>query len=166
MDKVTSLEKKRSNQIDAVLYFKGLPTDPEMRKLREAYPKDSLKEGRTIQYDELESIIGTAYGSSRFDTVISRWRRLMQREHGIHIDPHVPGKSLKVLDDHEKAEKAKKAFQESVKKELKSVMVFKDIARDNLTLEERAQTDFIMAKIAKRQAISQIKSPDLLLPTM
>ncbi len=61
----------------AKLYFGGLPTEMDVRRLRDAF---TPKVGTGVTYEEIENVIGARYKSGRFDSVTSAWRRGLMRE--------------------------------------------------------------------------------------
>ena len=83
----------------------GTPTDPDIDRLRKAYPAESLVEGREISYDELEAVINLegdcTKDSLRFRTVTWRWRRQMEINFHIRLGA-VPGVGLRVLTPGER----------------------------------------------------------------
>ena len=163
MENVIAIRKEDHS---AVLNFGGLTTDPEIRKLKERWPKSSLAEGVIVTYSDVESVIGAEWGSNRYNTITERWRKMLRNEHGIHLDPFVFGASYKVLDAHEKFVKQCRKMQEANRKERFSLRTYRDIDLNKLTPEERKQADFVAAKSAKRLAIGQMKSPHQLLPSV
>ena len=59
----------------------GMPTDIELRKIQEEYPNP--KTGDKYHDDRLAEIIGFEKQSSRFRTVIERWRRYLMRHNNL-----------------------------------------------------------------------------------
>lgn len=75
----------------------GIPTGPEVQMLMRAFP--DLKAGDFIEYDKIGEVVTEQYGSSRFKTVLSAWRRALQ-ETGVVTDC-VPSRGVRVLTDSE-----------------------------------------------------------------
>jgi hypothetical protein len=65
------------------LFFGSLPTKPDIDKIINAFPPETLTIGKFIQYDTISSLIGSKYGTSRWRTVTFTWRERMRREFNI-----------------------------------------------------------------------------------
>ena len=85
------------------LYFGGIPTDIDVRALREAFPESGLKVGQLIPYAAVEAIVKTPKDSCRFKTITGRWRRLVERDSEIILGAE-KGQGFRVLDNSEKLE--------------------------------------------------------------
>ena len=59
------------------LYFGGMPTDPDVRKLLDAFP--NLAVGETVLYSDVSDVIGVPYGTNRWESIITAWRKRMLR---------------------------------------------------------------------------------------
>lgn len=67
------------------LYFGGLPTGPQVRKLEEAFPDIESLRASTIPHEEIEAAINEKRGTGRYKTVVDAWRRKVERNTGIVI---------------------------------------------------------------------------------
>jgi hypothetical protein len=76
-------QKKMSENEKAELYFDGLPTSPEIGRILERFPVESLKEGAKIPRCEIAEICQCEEGSNRHNTVEGAFRRRMFRDHNI-----------------------------------------------------------------------------------
>jgi len=63
----------------AQLCFGGVPTDPEIKRIRDKWPDADLRPGQTITCDEVAVVIGESVQADRFQTVTTRWRRLVEK---------------------------------------------------------------------------------------
>lgn len=63
----------------AELYFGGVPTDGELKMLRDRWPDTGLQPGQTITCEEIAAVIHVAVKTARFRTVTERWRRCVER---------------------------------------------------------------------------------------
>lgn len=80
-----------------------LPTQLDIDKLNAAYPPEQLVAGTEIPYSDFERVIGAKYRSNRYNTVLHRWRKVMEQKHKITFRP-LQGKALIVCDDDKKIE--------------------------------------------------------------
>lgn len=147
---------------DSLLYFKGLPTDMDIRKLREKYPITELTRGKVITYAEIEKLLELEWNSNRFKTVTNRWRRLIEKESGLYLDPNIPGVSFKVLTHQEQVVKMRKKQKTGNRCYRNVVKIGKNTSPDELSEEDKKELRFNMMKAAKMTAISQLRSPALL----
>jgi hypothetical protein len=86
------------------LYFGGIPTGPEVRKLQEAFGNISDRKGTTIRHEDIEGIIDIPRDSNRYRTVINAWRRKVASESGVEIRGdlrEVVGVGFRILSDSE-----------------------------------------------------------------
>lgn len=60
------------------LYFGGVPTGPDIVRIREAFPNPA--EGDIIEYSKISTVLGCPKSSGRFKTVTNRWRKLHEAE--------------------------------------------------------------------------------------
>jgi len=73
------------------LFFGGVPTAPDVKKL-----DDTLgvpKEGDVIAWAVLEKIVACARSDYRFTSVVSSWRKKLEREHNVLMIAE-PGEGL------------------------------------------------------------------------
>ena len=162
MAKVTKLKQEEEAEN---IYFGGLPTDFEIQKIREEYPKTKLVPGFVIRYADIEKILGISWRESRFKTVMNRWRAMMRRESAIYVEPKIPGVSYKILTETEKVDLMKKEKRASEKKNKKTYVIGTHVDTKNLSDETKAEVGFLMMLSAKVKAVSQMKT-GLALPEM
>jgi len=145
------------------MHFGGVPQDPDIRKLREAYPEQKLEDGQVISYAEIERLLLEHRGSNRWKGVTSKWRKQVKEETGIVIGVE-RGKGFKVLQDSEKAGLCKSLVKYAANQVKKSLEVSLCIDHSNLSHRERQELDFQTNKAAKMKAMAQVRSPKNLLP--
>jgi hypothetical protein len=63
----------------------GLPTRPDVKLLLEAF-KGLERDGRIIQHHEVSQVIGVHHSTNRYRSVVTAWRRTLEREEGIYLD--------------------------------------------------------------------------------
>jgi len=83
------------------VYFKGIPTEPDLQKLLDKYPHTEMKAGQIIYYDDVETILNTDKKSARFWTITTKWRNTLQSKFGFIVDT-VSGEGFKILSEKEK----------------------------------------------------------------
>lgn len=56
------------------IFLGGVPTEPDVTALNEAFPVSELLPGKFIEYSQISAVINVSPRSSRFKTVLDRWR--------------------------------------------------------------------------------------------
>jgi hypothetical protein len=140
------------------VYFGGIPTKPFVQKLREKYPTDSMKPGVVATLAEIAEVVGESPHSNRFKTIISVWRRDIERD--TSIETIIEGGNLIVLDDKGKLAKSKSKQHRANRQFKKSVIINHKIDAAKLSETERKELHFINERSAKILAISQIRKAD------
>jgi hypothetical protein len=144
-------------------YFGGVPTRPDVKKIRERYPSSELEPGQIIRYGELEEVlIGVKYGSNRFLAVTNRWRRGVEEESGKIIGTEM-GVGFRVLTEAEKVELRFSKTRSSIRLSRRSNTISSRIDTKKLSAEERAKNDHLDMINAKIIASGLIK-PQAQLP--
>ncbi|MFZ3047002.1 MAG: hypothetical protein WA151_13905 [Desulfatirhabdiaceae bacterium] len=165
MSTVTNFKNlKTSNNITKV-YFGGVPTEPDVKKLTEAFPPSGLAPGYEISYKDVEGIINSKKGSSRFAAITSAWRKQLEKNHGIMVGVD-PGHAYKILSESEKLLYTQKKHR-GVGRAVKRIITVSStlIDRKGLTEEEKKTKDTLDIAVGKIASVSQIKS-HLVLPEM
>jgi len=91
------LTQERADRV----FSSGAPTDPEVRELRAHFTPQAMAIGMVIPKQDIAKIIGHDPETSRFATVVDRWRRLLEVEDDIIIGP-VRGIGYKVFSPSER----------------------------------------------------------------
>lgn len=147
-----------TNANPSAVYFGGVPTEPEVRALREAFPESDLEPGRVIPYGEVEAVISARRGESRFETVTRHWRKIVERETGrIVIDP-IPGIAFKVLSEVEKIDKGNGKLASAVRSSRRAYMLTSRVETAKLPEEEKARLLSLQKRSAALISTAQIKS--------
>jgi len=86
---------------EKTLFFGGLPTEPDVKKIKEAYPDSELVTGKLIPYQDIAELIKQPFGTSRFRTVTNAWRKDVEKLTNkiIGVEPNI---GFKVLSEPEK----------------------------------------------------------------
>jgi hypothetical protein len=138
------------------LVFGGIPTDMDVKKIREAFPDDELQEGQVIPYATISDIIGNAKDANRFRSVTNRWRKLVEKDSQKFIGTE-PGVGFKVLKDGEKLELSGSKLRSAVKSVRRSYVVAGHVDTKRLDEEERGRYDMLCSRHAKLLAAAQVR---------
>ena len=145
-------------------HFGGIPTGPDVKRIREKFPDNELKPGDTIGYDKIGKLIGVEYGESRFFTVTNAWRKALRTESDLIIGV-VAGEGFVVLDENEKSHLVGRKIMRSVKQLRSGYKVMQTIDIKKLGEDERKSYDFNSLRMGKMIAMARLKK-SALLPTM
>lgn len=146
------------------VYFGGVPTDIDIKKIREFYEESDLAPGRIIPYDEVAELLKINKNSFRFRTVTNRWRKIVENETNIIIGTE-PGEGFKVLTESEKAELSGSKLRSAGRFARRSYVVGNRIDRRALTEDEARMLDHKIAVSAKVLAAAQLRQ-NLTLPQL
>lgn len=122
------------------LFFGGLPTEPDVRRLRAEYPESEMKPGQIITYSTVSEIIKCDYGSHRFWCVTTQWRKIVERETNIIIGTKA-GDAFVVLSESEKVGLSGDQLRKAGRRARRAWVVSQRIDRVLLTEEERKRLD-------------------------
>jgi hypothetical protein len=100
------------------MFFGGMPTDIDVRRLEEAFPK--LQEGDDISHEQVEAVIGVDHTKSRYRVVTNAWRKQLLRDSNIELGS-VSGVGFRCLKPEERISGSVKGFQQGVRKQMRSV---------------------------------------------
>lgn len=126
------------------LYFGGLPTDPEVRRLREAFPDVLALRGTTIEHSQIEAIIGEKRTTNRYRSITTAWRRRVRKETGVEIRgdmPEIVGVGFRILSDGEQVTFSIDLRQRGARKIRHSHVALANVDSAKLTEEERRVRD-------------------------
>lgn len=143
------------------VFMGGVPTDIEIRRLREKYPETDLAEGQIITHEEIESIIQERRDSYRYKTVTLRWRKLVEHLSGKILGP-VLGVGLKVLNDGEKVTLSSSKLKSAGRLSRRSYNVLSLVDTKALNKQELVEYDHSLKNSASIMMISKLKSKTIL----
>ena len=146
-------------------YFGGVPTDVDVKKIREEYPESEMKPGQIIPYGEIEKLLNEKKWSNRFKGVTNRWRKLVEHETGMVVGTEA-GQGFKILQEAEKVDLSGTKLRSAARLAKRSYQVASRVIANKLTEEERLRLDFYTTKSSKVIAASQVRSGKKLLPDM
>jgi len=133
------------------IFFGGVPTEPEVRRLREAYPDASLTPDVTIPYEDAAHIIGCRASSTRFRTVTDRWRKMVEQNTG-KIIGRFDGTHFRTLTESEKLELGEGKLRSAVRFSRRSHVVSGRVNIRDLSPEERARHERLQNRNASSLA--------------
>jgi hypothetical protein len=146
------------------VFFGGVPTDIDIRTLREAFPESKMAPGVKISYDKVAELLDVESRSYRFRTVTHRWRRLVEKDTGIVIG--AGNGTFVVMDDHEKLDLSVSKLRASYRSVRRSVTVAGLTDRKVLTTEEQKKYDALTAKQKAMLAAAQVRGAQKELPSL
>lgn len=140
------------------LFRRGVPTDVDIKKLREKHPDASLAVGSIITYTQLEKDLGIPRGKSRFGNIVRRWRFLLEEESGF-VTKARAGIGIVICDDRSKVALANEKRRNSINSARRSIVISGLVNTKNLTDEERKVHDHNSNLMASVIAIAQVRQP-------
>jgi len=139
------------------VYFGGIPTDPDIKQIREAFPEDQLNALDEIPYEDIENLLGIPQTSSRFRAVTNRWRKIVEDETGLVIGV-IRGKGFKLLNDEEKLDLSVGKLRTAVRQSHKSYRYASLVDAKALNEENKKRLDHITSRSAKVIAAAQVRT--------
>ena len=147
-----------------MIHKAGLPTDIDVRTLREKYPWEELNEGDIIPYSDIEKLLGVNKHSNRFTTVTNKWRGAILYETNTVIGAE-RGVGFKILDNAEKVDLTGLKLKAAESALRKSQLFGSKIDTSRISDVDKARLHSFTSVAAKTVAMLQIKSK-LQLPEM
>lgn len=142
------------SEVQAEFYFRGVPTEPSIQKLRDAYPE--MKIGDRIPYSAVERLIGCKRESFRFKTITARWRKLIEHERDLVIGV-VPTIGFEILDDPQKLNLGASKLKSAIKTARRSYTIFSRVDRAALSASDQSRLIHEEHKAATTMACGLIK---------
>lgn len=96
------------------LFFGGIPTAPDVKKLREAFPR--IEDGTDFTHEQIQAVIGLHPKSARYRGVTLAWRKEMLKDHNIEIAA-VAAVGFRALTGPERIESNIKGFKHGARKQ-------------------------------------------------
>jgi len=144
------------------LFLGGVPTKPDVDKLIDTYPAESMNHGKIIGYDEIADVIGKT-STSRFRTITNAWRKQLFHGHGIVLDPSKKfPKAFEVLSEFGKVQKSQAETHSGVKKQVKAVRIISSVDVIQLSQEQRSEYDVAAKRAAALISAAQLRRPPIL----
>ena len=121
---------------DATLFRNGVPTAPDVKKLLETFPVQSMQEGQILTYNDVAQAIGVHVRSSRFKTVTAAWRKTLEQTTSIVLKT-LAGQGYMVANDRSKLDMAVGKYSTATKMMAKAVVITTKIDTAKLDSSER-----------------------------
>lgn len=109
----------------------GLPFEPDVKRLEEAFPVPELTEGRVIEHVALEAIVQAKRGSSRYYGVINSWINRLRNVSRIHA-AWKPGDGIKILPPDELLGHGESRLRQKIGQTVKAANIFAWVERERL----------------------------------
>lgn len=140
------------------IYRGGVPTDPEIRTLREAYPEKDMQPGTVIPYADVEALIGVERGENRWLSITTRWRKMVERETGRVVLGVEPGVGFRVLDAVQKIDLGFSKMAAAVRNSRRAYVLTSRVEVAGLPSEEKDRLLTLQKRSGALIATAQIKS--------
>ena len=139
------------------VFVGGLPTDPEVRALRDQWPDSELAEGVVISYEDIEAVIGCKRRSNRFKTITTRWRKLLENNTGKVIFKAEPS-GYKVLSDAEKVDLSSSKMDSAKRHARRAYVITARVDVSALSEDERGRMLSVQQRAAAITLAAQVRS--------
>lgn len=149
----------------AKVFYGGIPTDIDIRKLVDAYPMERMKAGDKYTYSEVGKLIGVSQADHRFRTVTNRWRGMVERETGKRIGAY-EGEFFRVMTEPEKVEALQNKRKSIVKQVNKNIRRANLVDRKKLSEEMCRTLDHGHMNDRNMIAIQQLRGSENLFPVV
>lgn len=100
------------------LFLGGVPTNADVRKLKEAFPE--WIEGTEVSHEQVEKVIDLSRDSNRYRTVTMAWRRDLLTHSGIDLMA-VAGIGFRCLNPSERIAASVDGFKSGTRKQMRAV---------------------------------------------
>jgi hypothetical protein len=158
---------RKTKDRGAKLHFSGVPTGPDVRKIRGQWPDHELEHGDKIPYDEVASLLGCRRHSLRFRTVTWKWRKQVEKDTAGRVTiGTVPGESFIVWDDSQKHQAAVGQLYRASRAAKRSVVLSSYVDVSQLTDDERRRHDQLQVRHAAVLGALQVRGNSKSLPSL
>lgn len=133
------------------LYFGGVPTGPEVRKLEAHFDDMEGMRGTLIAHAKIEKVIGVKRKDQRYKSIVDRWRRRVESSTGIVISGRgeAIGKGFVVLSHGEQLSFGVGQRRGAGRKIARWHSTVTDTDEDQLTVEQRKVREHEMLGAAR-----------------
>jgi hypothetical protein len=155
---INQLKGKNEMQSETKNFFGGIPTDIEIRRLREYFPEKDLHYGTEITYKSISELIGCHEKTHRWSAITNRWRKVVERETNIIIGIGQPGISFKVLKEHEKVTLSNCKLKNAARSIRRSYVISSRVDTKQLTEQQLREYDHATKCAVALMRSEQLKS--------
>jgi hypothetical protein len=133
---------KQSEQAQARVWRAGVPTAPDVDAMMARW--GSVKIGDVIAHSEIERAIGARRSTDRYQTVVTAFRRRLERDQNVVLGA-VPGVGYKVLSDAERVDAGYGKLATSGRAVRRAGTLAQGVESQDLTPEYRARATHLVA---------------------
>ena len=139
------------------LYRGGIPTGPDVAKIRKIFASQENTPGAIILYEDIERAIGFKRDNHRFRVVTIQWRKEVERDTGLIIGCE-RNVGFRVLEASGKLELAKDKMHSGIRAVKRSIVVADKIDRRDLSGTEQRQLDALQRRQVGIATAAQIRT--------
>lgn len=124
-------------------------TAADVQLLWDVFP-DLLPDGREITHAQIEAVLKMRHQSSRYRSVVTKWRRQLFRERGVYLDGQVAqGRGFIALAPDEMVRFGNRRVREAGRKFRKGLAVLAAPRDEDLSLDMRRYRQLLEATVVK-----------------
>lgn len=146
------------------VYFGGVPTEPDVKKLLERFDVEDMIPGHEIKYSEVSEVIGQPKEASRWRTVTTAWRRRLEKDRNIFIGCNPEKKCFYVLSEGGKVGLSGSKLRSATVAAKRSFEVSNCVDTKKLSDDERRKHEFYSMKSGVMIAAGQLRSKKMIMP--
>lgn len=135
-------------------FFGGIPTDVDVRALREAFP--NIQVGDEISYDDVAAIIGAKPRTNRFRTVVDAWRRDLFRKDNVELITIV-GVGLRCASAEERVNLGFKKVRRGIVHQVRAAQRAQFVRTDDAVLINKQHAMMRLATLASKEFETTIR---------
>lgn len=124
----------------ATLFLGGVPTEPDVKLLRQAFP--SIQPGDEFSHVDIARVIACDLKSSRYRTVTTAWRKFLLANENLEVAP-IPGAGFRCLTADERVTTNIKSFQSGTRKQARSLRRASTIRRHEISSASNTKLDHL-----------------------
>ena len=145
--------------LQAKIFGGHMPTDIDVEKLNQEFGVPT--EGQKLLYSDLEKCLGTSKSTSRFRSVLSAWRRLLDKKHNLLLKA-IPNIGFEVMTPTMRVSHCSGGFSRGLRRIYKSALDAARTRRDGLPVDEVRVLDHVQntgasLRLAAQAAARQLK---------
>jgi hypothetical protein len=148
------------------VFFGGIPTEPDVKKLINTFDVRKMTPGCTIEYSEVAEVIEQKKDSSRWRTVTSSWRKRLEKDHGIFLDCDSVKQAFCVLSEGGKVGLSGRKLRSAVSAARRSYIISGQVDVKQLNEDEKRNHEFYTMRSGNVIASVQLRSGRNTLPEM
>lgn len=148
------------------VFFSGVPTEPDVKKLMDAIDVKSMPKGSSIEYETVSEIIGIQYKAPRWRSVTLSWRKKLEKDFGIILDCSQTERAFVVLTEGGKVGLSGRKLRSAVSSARRAYIVSGQVDVKQLTEAEKAKHDFFSIRAGNMIASAQLRSDKRSLPEL